>query len=64
MYSLLCVCADCMQVMLLSSRFKVWLQKGGVGGLVGRCNAGRASSDKDSHLCQMGQVIYLMGGGS
>lgn len=32
----------------------------GAGGLVGRCNADRASEDKDPHWCQA--VIYVVGG--
>lgn len=58
------VCADCMQVALLYSRLQcvVTEGEGGAGGLAGRCNAGRASGDKDSHWCQAGRVIYLVGG--
>ena len=36
---------------------------GGAGGLAGRCNAGKASGDKDSHWCQAG-VGCLFGWGS
>lgn len=37
--------------------------RGGAGGLAGRCNAGKASGDKDSHWCQAG-AGYLFGWGS
>lgn len=64
--------ADCMQVAWLSSRLQCGCGRGGrgggggaggAGGLAGRCNAGKASGDKDSHWCQAG-AGYLFGWGS